>query len=132
MLRLLQKEKTTRKCCGIFQAKESYILESKGYVERTLESGFCPHCGSWVVELGKRDFSGRWIIETAKRKKALKLYNEHKPDIIGDILKNVKHGNRSNMGFRFGENVEVRDRKGETHIKQYAVDFNGTKELLRG
>lgn len=107
------------------------MLQSRGYAERTLESGFCPHCGSWVVEVGKRDFSGRWIIETAKRKKALKLYNEHKSDIIGDFYKDIKHGNHSNMGFRYGENVEVKNRKGEKSIRQYAVDFNGTRELLR-
>ena len=88
------------------------------------------NCGSWVVEVGKRDFSGRWIIETAKRKKALRLYNEHKSDIIGDFYKDIKHGNHSNMGFRFGENIEIKNRKGEKSIRQYAVDFNGTRELL--
>jgi len=68
---------------------------------------------------------------TAKRKKALKLYNDNKSDIIGGIQQNIKFGNHSNMGFRYGENKEVRITKDRTEIRQYAVDFNGTKELIR-
>ena len=81
--------------------------------------------------MSKRNYSGRWTFETAKRKKALRLYNEYKSDIIGNVQKNVKQGNRSNMGFRFGENVEIKNCKGEKLIRQYAVDFNGTRELMK-
>lgn len=84
----------------------------------------------WVVTLCKKDYSGNWTYETAKRKKALKLYNDHKADIIGGYIKNIKYGNRSNMGFRFGENVEVRI-KDKIEVRQYAVDFNGTRELVK-
>ena len=119
-----------RNCCTTFNAKDSYNLESRGYMERILESGFCPKCGVWVVTICKKDYNGNWTYETAKRKKALNLFNQHKPDIIGDIIKNIKYGNHSNMGFRYGENVEIRNCKGEKSIRQYAVDFNGTKELI--
>ena len=84
----------------------------------------------WVVTLCKRDFSGNWTYQTAKRKKALRLYNENKADIIGDLIKSVKYGNRSNMGFRYGENKELQ-KNGKRFIKQYACDFNGTKELIK-
>lgn len=97
-----------------------------------LESGFCPKCGVWVVTLCKRDYSGHWTYETAKRKKALSLFNQHKSDIIGDIIKTIRYGNRSNMGFKFGENKEYRNRNGVlSGIKQYSIDFNGTKELIK-
>lgn len=121
-----------RKCCSDFNAKDSYSLEPKGYAERILESGFCPKCGVWVVTLCKRDFTGRWFYETAKRKKALSLFNQHKADIIGDVIKSIRYGNRSNMGFRYGENKEYKDRNGMTAgIRQYSIDFNGTKELIK-
>ena len=36
------------------------------------------------------------------------------------------------MGFRYGEYVEAKRYKTEKErFKQYAVDFNGTKELLK-
>lgn len=46
------------------------------------------------------------------------------------VVGKIKYGNRSNMGFRYGLNTEVKNRKGVVEIRQYAVDFNGTKELL--
>lgn len=46
------------------------------------------------------------------------------------ITGKIKYGNRSNMGFHYGLNTEVKNRKGIIEIRQYAVDFNGTKELL--
>jgi len=91
--------------------------------------GFCPKCNALVVEISKRLFDGRWVTEIAKRKKALKLYEQYCPDIVGVFEQNIKTGNKSNMGFRYGLNTEV-VKNGESIIKRYAVDFNGTKELL--
>lgn len=106
------------------------ILASNAeFAERIMRSGFCPHCDSFVVEVSKRRYDGRWVHEVAKRKKALKLYELYCPDIIGDFTRSVKTGNKSNMGFRYGLNTEV-IKNGESTIKRYAVDFNGTKELL--
>lgn len=84
-----------------------------------------------MVTLCKRDYSGAWVYETAKRKKALRLFNENKSSIIGGYIRSIKYGCRSNMGFRYGEYVEAKRYKTEKErFKQYAVDFNGTKELL--
>jgi len=123
-------EEKKRNCCTKFTAKDVYQLEPNGYSERILESGFCPKCNSWVVTICKRNFDGHWSYLTAKRKKALKLYNDHKADIIGGLQRNIKYGNRSNMGFRFGENKEFKTGNKKV-FRQYAVDFNGTKELIR-
>ena len=94
-----------------------------------MRSGFCPKCNAFVVEVNKRHFDGRWVTELAKRKKALKLYEQYCPDIIGIFERTIKTGNKSNMGFRYGLNTEV-IKNGESTIKRYAVDFNGTKELI--
>jgi len=95
-----------------------------------MRTGICPKCNSFVVQIDKRRYNGTWTSETAKRKKALKLYEQCSPDIIGNFEKNIKSGNRSNMGFRYGLNTEV-IKNGESTIKVYAVDFNGTKELIK-
>lgn len=94
-----------------------------------MRSGFCPRCNAFVVEVSKRRFNGQWVTEFAKRKKALRLYELYYPDIIGNFERNIKTGNKSNMGFRYGLNTEV-IKNGETTIRRYAVDFNGTKELI--
>lgn len=117
------------KCCTRFNPNVVYRLENKDYAERILLSGFCPKCGSWVVELGKRNYDGQWVYESAKRKKAVKLFRENENSIIGDYIVSVKYGNKSNMGFRYGLNTEI-VKDGESTIKRYAVDFNGTKEVI--
>ena len=121
-------------CCGNFNPKDVYVLTSNSTCsERRMESGFCPHCGAWVVEVCKKNWDGSWHYEKAKRKKALKLFNTYKGDIIEDMIAGrIRHGSQSNMGFRYGYNVEVKNCKGKvTEIRRYAVDFNGTKELLK-
>ena len=120
------------KCCGNFYPRERLALEAKGYSERILETGICPQCGNFVVTVCKKDYDGHWTYETAKRKKALRLYEENKASIIGDYIRSLKYGCKSNMGFRYGEYSESKRYKTEKErFKQYAVDFNGTKELLR-
>lgn len=106
-----------------------YRLEPKDSAERIMLSGFCPKCGSWVIEVGKRGYDGRWTYETAKRKKAAKLFKENESSILGDYITTIKTGNKSNMGFHYGINIEI-TKDGESIIKRYSVDFNGTKELL--
>lgn len=126
---LLYPEDFQRKCCGNFHAKDIYSLEPEDYSERILETGFCPQCGCFVVTLCKRDFKGNWTYLTAKRKKAVKLFNDNKASIIGGI-QSVKFGNKSNMGFRYGVNKSVKTKNKKTELRQYAVDFNGTKERV--
>lgn len=96
-----------------------------------METGFCPQCGAFVVTVCKKDYNGNWTFETAKRKKAVKLYNSFAADIIGGYIKGVKYGNRSNMGFRYGVNKSVKTKNKKTELRQYAVDFNGTKERIK-
>lgn len=119
-----------RICCGRFHAQEVYSLEPNGYAERILEIGDCPQCGNRVVTVCKKTYTGNWIYETCKRKKAQKLFEENKSSIIGGLIKNFRTGNKSNMGFRYGDNVEIR-KKDKIEHRQYAVDFNGTRELVK-
>lgn len=123
---LLCPKEVYRKCCSKFYPKEVYYLTPKDYAERILEVGFCPKCGVFVAELRKLNYDGHWSIEYAKRKKAFRLYEANKNDITRNIVVKLKYGNKSNMGFHYGENVETKE-----GIKQYSVDFNGSKELQK-
>lgn len=55
----------------------------------------------------------------------MKLYNECLPDIVSEYL-TIKQGNKTNMAFKYGINIET-----ENGIKQYSVDFNGNKSLVK-
>lgn len=92
--------------------------------------GFCPNCGSVVVEVYNLDWKGEVSLKTYKREKAIKIYEKLEPSITGDYYGNIKYGTKANMGFCYGDNREIHDTKGNiVEIRRYAVDFNGTKEL---
>ena len=92
-----------------------------------MEYGICPQCGNLVVEIGKRLYNGDWEYTQAKRKKAIKLFDENKKNIIGSLSpKRIKYG------FRYGKNVEIKNCKGEIFcIRRYAVDFNDTAKVIQ-
>ena len=127
----IQKE-YIRDCCGKFYPKDIFNLDLKGYSKALLEYGFCPHCSSFVVEVCKLNYDGTWEIEKGKRKKAQNLFAQYQNRIIDNLSNSrIKHGSKSNMGFRYGKNVEVKNCKGKvTHIRRYAVDFNETASLI--
>lgn len=90
-----------------------------------MQIGFCPKCGCFTVEVITKDYDGRTRLDVYKRKKAVRFYEDNKHSITSEYISGVKHGNKSNMAFKYGLNVETKD-----GIRQYAVDFNGTKELI--
>ena len=90
--------------------------------------GNCPHCDKFVVEVYKKNYKGKWSSFQAKKRKALRLFEQYASNIVNRDS-SIKYGNRSNMAFRYGLNIEA-NQKGKKIIKRYAVDFNGTKELL--
>lgn len=128
-------EERYRKCCGKFYPKNTYQLKPTGYSEGIMEIGFCPVCGVLVVEVGKRDYNGEWTYINAKRKKAQRLYDDMQTSITDELVAGkIKHGTKSNMGFRYGVNEVAKNNKGEIiGIRRKSVDFNETvrtKELI--
>ena len=118
---------TNSKCCGKFSANMEVSLNPDGYAERYALFGICPRCNNPVLEIHKRTFKGEWFCETLKRKKAIRLYNQIQKEIISELIPGkIPKGTKSRMGFRYGENRQRRDGT----IDRYAVDWNGTKELL--
>lgn len=98
-----------------------------GNDERYMVTGICPQCNSFVLELHTKDYAGNWHFELYKRHKAQKKYESLKYSIINKYNpRSEKSGNKSNMGFVYGLNIENKN-----EIKQYSVDFNGTRKLIK-
>lgn len=102
------------------------------YQSRVMVVGFCPNCCNIILEMHSQDFKGKLHTKTYRREKAKKMYEKMQCDIIGDYVSKVKFGTRSNMSFHYGDNKEIRNTKGVVvGFRQYSVDFNGTREIVR-
>lgn len=101
------------------------------YQSRVMVVGFCPNCCNIVLEIHSQDFKGNQHTKTFRREKAKKMYEKMQCNIIGDYVAKVKFGTRSNMGFHYGDNKEIRNPKGMiVGFRQYSVDFNGTRKVV--
>lgn len=120
------------RCCGVFKGKFERLSPKNGYYDRSLEFGFCPHCNKPIITYIFKNSNAEIITVRYVKRKALKLYNELISDIIPlQNIVNIKYGNKSNMGFHWGENKEIKNSKGKIiKIKVAKVDFNGTKNIL--
>lgn len=115
-------------CCGKFQASDEVSLSAGGYAERFALFGFCPRCNNFVIEIYKKNFKGQWFCEAAKRKKAVKLYESIKNDIVNNLVPGeVKQGTKAKMNCIYGENKMS---KKQDKVLHFAVDFNGVKKYV--
>ena len=116
-------------CCGQYVKvkKTVYPCDTERLKEQKLEVGFCTTHGGLICELTYYD----------KKEAAWKRIRPKRKN-IRDFIKRVENGeftldkpiktvgNKSNMNFVYGENIEKKDR-----ISQFAVDFNGTRRLVK-
>ena len=103
-----------------------FLYPNKNYRDRKLEIAICSVCGALVAELTQFNIN----------KKMYEVIRPKSKDTAKFIKKMQKHGwqnietkpvSKGNMGFVFGVNREYKNGK----IYQYAVDFNGTKKLVK-
>lgn len=93
--------------------------------------GYCPNCGSMIVEIHQLNWKGEVSSKVFRREKARKIYERLEPAITGDFYGKIKYGTIANMAWRYGDNREIHNRLGEVvEIRRYSIDFNGTKELI--
>ena len=115
-------------CCGAYfePIRTVFLLPDFMYRDRKLEVLVCPKCGALVVELTQFNIKTE-SYETfrPKRKKVGKFIRSIQEGSWKDIK--VKVGTKQRAGFVFGVNKLKKDGK----IYQYAVDFNGTKKLVK-
>lgn len=120
-----------RHCCE-FKADDIYYLaETEIYTQRKLYIGFCPKCQKPVAELVCLRFDG--VLERKKHSgiKANELVMKHKDEILYSMQEcNYRKVKSKPYGWKYGINKSVKI-NGEEHVKQYACDFYGNKEVIK-
>lgn len=112
--------------CTKFKSYNTWYLDSiDNFEKRVLKFGVCPVCSKLVVELievrktDNETFCDRATGERLKKivdRERLRLQFQARDSYIKKTL----------YGWRYGLNLQ--DKKG--NLKQYAVDFYGTKNLI--
>lgn len=115
-------------CCGGYHTplKTVFLPANFRYRDRKLEVLMCPKCGTLVAEL----------VQFNVRKNKYETYrpaSKQTSSFIKDVQAGkwreikIKYGTKGNAGFVYGVNKQRKNGK----IYQYAVDFNGTKKLVK-
>lgn len=115
-------------CCGGYRTphKTVFLPANFKYRDRKLEVLLCPNCGTLVAEL----------VQFNVRKNEYETYRPLSKQTVSFIKEvqagkwreiKIKYGSKGNAGFIYGVNKQRKDGK----IYQYAVDFNGTKKLIK-
>ncbi|MCD7879816.1 MAG: hypothetical protein LUG16_07785 [Candidatus Gastranaerophilales bacterium] len=115
-------------CCGSCcePLETVFILPSFQYRDRKLEVSRCPVCGALHAKVTQFNVKTQQYETFQPRRKKIKKFIDSVKD--GKWFKvNVKYGTPAAAGFVFGLNKELKN----GDIKQYSVDFNGTKKLVK-
>ena len=103
-----------------------FLKSDKLYRDRKLEIALCSVCGTLLAELTQ------FNINTCSYE-VFRPKSKHTADFIKKMQKNewkkinIKTATKANMGFFYGVNKECKNGK----IRQYSVDFNGEKKLIK-
>lgn len=119
-------------CCGSTRNTTVKLLkDSEDYYNRRLEYGHCPLCLKLIAKEIKTSFeTDEIIIDSAKGRKAQKIIDNCKKDIIAIDLYNVKSGSKSNTHYKYGVNKYIFNKKNEIiGYETWAEDLNGQKDL---
>lgn len=120
-----------RHCCQ-FKADDIYYLkETNLYVNRKLSIGFCPICEKPVAELVEIRFDGSVSRDFKSGIQANELAMKLKDEILYSMKDcNFRKFKSKPFGWKYGINKSVKIR-GEEHVRQYACDFYGNKEVIK-
>lgn len=116
--------------CAKFNAYNTWYLDNiDNFESRELRLGFCPQCKQLVGELIERRITDnklfKDVLTGTKLEKVMNRERGRTQYTSTDFL-NYK----CMFGWRYGENKEVVENK-IVKIKQFSVDFNGSKELVK-
>lgn len=115
-------------CCGAYQEplKTVFLSPDFLYRDRKLEILICAKCGSLVAVLTQfNKQTNKYETYRPKRKQTAKFIKQLESGAWCEIK--IKHATREKAGFVYGVNKQLKDGT----IKQFAVDFNGTKKLVK-
>lgn len=118
--------------CVQFKADDIYYLkETNLYVYRTLSIGFCPECQKPIAELVEIRFDGNISRDYKTGIDANEMAMKYKNDIVFSMKEcNYRKFKAKPFGWKYGINKAVKIR-GQEHVKQYACDFYGNKEIIK-
>ena len=115
-------------CCGGYYnpSQTVFLLPDNNYRDRKLEIVICPKCGALVAELVQFNVqSQKYESFRPKRKKTAKFLQEVQDGGWKEVK--VPFATKERAGFVFGLNKEMKNGT----IKQFSVDFNGQKRLVK-
>lgn len=115
-------------CCGGCHTplKTVFLPANFRYRDRKLEVLVCPICGSLVAELVQFDVrKNKYETYRPTSKQTVSFIKDVQAGKWREIK--IKYGTKGNAGFVYGVNKQRKNGK----IYQYAVDFNGTKKLVK-
>ncbi len=115
-------------CCGRYHVPTKTVIVAPDFLhrDRKLEIIICPVCGSLSACLTQYNIKEqKYETIRPKRKKTAKFIQEVEAGKWSEVK--IKYGTKERAGFVYGVNKVLKDGT----IKQYAVDFNGTKTLVK-
>lgn len=115
-------------CCGGCHTplKTVFLPANFRYRDRKLEVLVCPKCGTLVAELVQFDVrKNKYETYRPASKQTISFIKDVQAGKWREIK--IKYGTKGNAGFVYGVNKQRKNGK----IYQYAVDFNGTKKLVK-
>ena len=117
-------------CCRAIKSADKIIplLDNNLYRDCFIEVGKCEKCNTTIAQLIQfNNYTRKKEIIRKPKKTPLDCFIAfYRTRQSKDVVIPVKSGNKSNMAFIFGKNLERKDK-----IEQYAVDFNGTEQLVK-
>lgn len=119
-------------CNRKFKSFEAwFLLDNKDFMKRKMCLGTCPICGARTVELIEtRKYDGAIFRKTFFKKDAEKLIQKMQLQ-IEHTSADIKRLKKAPFGLCYGENVEIRNHKGEiVEIRQKRCDYFGAKEII--
>ena len=119
--------------CGcnkvIHKASLIDLKDNKDFIKRKILVAKCPHCHNLVLTISetRAEDNKTFINESLIGKRAFNYLWKEKANIISQsAIVDISH-----MKWIYGQNVQIRNRKGEiTQLRQYSCDFTTGKRKL--
>lgn len=121
-----------RHCNSVFSSSDIwFLLDEKEKSKRRLYLANCPICNkeialySYFDEI-KKEFFEKYFYSGG----AIKIKEKLKKDVTSTML-GFKNHYKAPSGFKYGKNIEIKEKGKIIEIRQYACDFSGNKILVK-